>query len=436
VSDILPLSSEWKDRLGLARRQAPELYEAAEAVVDTPHALAIRTALEDVGLSAVFCVQSVPTIAILNMPKYDRAQVVDLHGALWNQGLATLLLIINGDTLRAFSLARKPQKEWGEDFDQRCLVETLDATAQALEIRNLVYAVESGRLWKDRADYFQPKERIDQVLLDNLNASHASLCNDLSSEAAQALLMQAMFISYLEDRRIITPDYFKSLSSNSIDSFSALLEKKDVRLFKSLFATLRDNFNGNIFVAPCSFEPQAKPPTVSPEHLILLSRFRSGREEMEKGGQFRFWGYNFRYIPIELVSAVYDRFLGEREEERKAHGAYYTPMYLADTVVSQLWGILPEEVKERGIFLDPACGSGVFLVRSFQRLCEDWRSKHRSKKIRWDSLLAILRRIHGWDVNGAAVRVAIFSLYVALLEEVDPPDIKALLKSKKVLPEL
>lgn len=157
---------------------------------------------------------------------------------------------------------------------------------------------------------------------------------------------------------------------------------------------------------------------------------------MSKSGQYRFWGYDFRYIPIELVSAVYDRFLGEKEEDRRAQGAYYTPMYLADTVVSQLWDSLSDDAKDKGRFLDPACGSGVFLVRSFQRLCEYWRVKHQARKIRWPSLVAILKRIHGWDLNGGAVRVAVFSLYVALLEEVDPPDLRALIKNKKVLPEL
>jgi hypothetical protein len=157
---------------------------------------------------------------------------------------------------------------------------------------------------------------------------------------------------------------------------------------------------------------------------------------MSRGGQRRFWGYDFRYIPIELVSAVYDRFLGEKEEERRDQGAYYTPMFLADTVVSQVWGLLSPEVRERGEILDPACGSGVFLVRSFQRLCEHWRATRRSQKIRWDSLLAILQRVHGLDVNGSAVRVAVFSLYVALLEEVSPPDIRLLIKRGKILPEL
>jgi hypothetical protein len=45
-------------------------------------------------------------------------------------------------------------------------------------------------------------------------------------------------------------------------------------------------------------------------------------------------------------------------------------------------------------------------------------------------------RIHGWDVNGAAVRVAVFSMYVALLEEVSPPDIRLLIKRGKLLPDL
>jgi hypothetical protein len=436
VIDARALSSAWKERLGLSTRRVPEFYETSATVKDTPHALAIRTSLDDLGLSGVFCVQGVPTIAFLNVAQFDATQVVNLHGALWNQGLASLLLVTAGDTLRVYSLARKPQKDSGQEFDQRCLIDTLTATAHALEIRNLVYGAESGRLWKERADYFRPKERIDQVLLDNLTETHKVLCKNLAPDAAQALLIQTMFIAYLEDRRIITPDYFLAVTKNAADSFSALLEKRDVKLLKLLFAELRDDFNGDLFVAPCSFEPRSKAPTVQEAHLDVIASFRTGREEMAKSGQYRFWGYDFRYIPVELVSAVYDRFLGEKDEDRKAQGAYYTPMYLADTVVSQFWDVLAPEVKDKGHFLDPACGSGVFLVRCFQRLCEHWRVQHQSKKIRWPSLLGILRRIHGWDLNGGAVRVAVFSLYVALLEEIDPPDLRALIKNKKLLPEL
>lgn len=213
--------------------------------------------------------------------------------------------------------SRERPKRSGDEFDRRCLIATLEATADALEIRNLIYGAESGRLWRQHAEYFDAKERIDEVLLENLNASHQALCKTkLSSDAAQALLIQAMFIAYLEDRDIITAEYFLATTRNRADSFSALLETKDVKLLKSLFVTLRNDFNGDLFVAPCSFDSPSKAPTVVEAHLDVLAQFRSGREEMAKG-QFRFWGYNFRYIPIELVSAVYDRFLGEREEERK-----------------------------------------------------------------------------------------------------------------------
>lgn len=437
-SGIQPLQPEWKARLGLSNRRAPELYEKADAVVDVPHALAIRTALNVLGLSAIFCVQGVPTVAIHVAERYDRQRVIDLHGALWNQGLASLLLVIAEDTLRAFSLSRTPFEGGGEAFDRQCLIETLDATADALRFRNLLYGAESGRLWKEYDDFFRPKERIDEVLLENLKETHRLLCNErLSSDAAQALIIQTMFIAYLEDRGIVTDAYFRKVSENRADGFLSLLATRSVPLLESLFESLRQDFNGDLFVAPCSFEPQAGAPELGPEHLELLERFRSGREEMSKGRQQRFWGYDFRYIPIELVSAVYDRFLGEKEQERRKHGAYFTPMFLADTVVSQVWEAISGEIKDRGRYLDPACGSGVFLVRSFQHLCEHWRATRRSRTIRWDSLLLILQRVHGWDLNGSAVRVAVFSLYVALLDEVpSPPDIRRLIKRGKLLPGL
>ena len=414
----------------------PNFMKVSMTFRNSPHAAAIRATLEGLGASAVFCVQGVPTIVILLLDQYEREPVVSLHAALWNQGLASLLMVLTDDTVRAFSLSRTPYSNPGQEFERRCLVETLNATADALALKNIIYGSESGRFWEEHAEFFKPKERVDQVLLDNLTSSHDLLCKaHLSSDAAQALLIQAMFIAYLEDREIIGRDYFRTASNSRVESFSALLQSGSVSTLKQLFASLHEDFNGDLFVAPCSFETNASPPRINRDHLNVLGRFRAGREEMG-AGQLRFWGYNFKYIPIELISAVYDRFLGEREAERKEHGAYYTPMFLADTVVSQIWDTLPATTKEKGEFLDPACGSGVFLVRSFQRLCEHWRETRTSRTIRWDSLLNILERLHGWDLNGSAIRVAVFSLYIALLEQVSPPDIRLLIKRGKVLPEL
>ena len=434
-----PLEPEWKDRLDLSLRKVPELYERMEDVGDTPHAGAIRTTLDELGVSAVFCVQGVPTIAILSVDDYDRAAIVDLHAKLWNQGLASLLLVISGDTVRAFSLARTPHFGENHDFEDRCLIPGFNAVSDALMLRDIVYGAESGRLWSEHAEYFGSGERIDQVLLDNLTTSYRLLCDDtgLSSDAAQALLVQTMFIAWLEDREIILPEYFLEASDGLARTFSALLESGTVDWLDRLFESLRRDFNGDLFVAPCSFEENDGHQPLTPGHLNILNRFRSGREEMHgHAGQYRFWGYHFKYIPIELISAVYDRFLGEDDKQRRAQGAYYTPMFIADTVISQIWDTVSDTTKETGRFLDPACGSGVFLVRSFQRLCEHWRETRTSGTIRWDSLLGILSRLHGWDIDGSAVRVAVFSLYIALLEEVSPPDLRRLMKRGRILPAL
>ena len=433
-----PLSADWKARLDLSSRTAPELYEDAEDVGLGAHAGAIRTTLRDLGASGVFCIQDVPTVVIVELDEYDRKQVLDLHGALWNQGLATLLLVLTANTVRAFSLARKPLDD-EHGWESSCLVRILDVAADVLALKNLVYAVESGRLLEEHADYFPADERIDQVLLDNLTATHTILQNaGLSPDGAQALLIQTMFIAYLEDREIVRPKYLMEATNGHADSFDAVLKAEDETLLLGLFERLRKDFNGDLFVAPCAFDAEASRERVRPEHLGVLGRFRSGREEMYQAasGQLRLWGYHFKYMPVELVSAVYDRFLGAHKAERRRTGAYYTPMFLADTAISALWDALPAKTRTHGAFLDPACGSGMFLVRLFQRLCEGRRQRHRSSTIRWKSLLGMLARLHGRDIDAGAVRVTVFSLYVALLQEVEPPDIRRLMKRGKLLPAL
>ena len=433
-----PLPEKWKDRLDLAARAVPEFYEDADTVGQSAHANAIRLALAELSASAVICVQNVPTVIIVVLDEFDRDQVINLHGALWNQGLATLLLVITGDTLKAFSLARIPYRD-GSEFDERCLIDTLDATTDALAVEGIIYGAESGRLWEHHSESFKASERIDQFLLNNLTVSYQLLRkDDLYADAAQALLVQVMFIAYLEHREIIQSEYFKEASNGNSASLLEILESSNPTELNRLFKILRNDFQGDLFVAPCSFDPNDIPPPVLSTHLKTLARFLSGRVEMEEsGGQLRiFWGYNFKYIPIELISAVYDRFLGERTAERKSRGAYYTPMFLADTVIAALWDKLPPQTHAKGQFLDPACGSGVFLVRAFQLLCEHWRETHGQQSIEWASLCAILERLNGWDITAGAVRVAVFSLYLALLQEVEPPDMQLLIKDGKRLPKL
>ncbi|MCB1463207.1 MAG: N-6 DNA methylase [Nitratireductor sp.] len=430
------VAPHWREALALDRRSAPEFYTSAVEVGPGPHSEAIRFALVDLGLAAVFCIEGVPTTGFLNEPDVSLARIDELHRILWNQGLMSLLIVLKEDDLAAYSLVQRPfQREVNQRNDPR-LVTTLSLLSDAIALRELIDSTESGRFWFENDKFFDPDNRVDSVLLSNLLEAFRDMRDDLGGEAAQALLMQTMFIAYLEDRKIIKEAVFQEASNGSCSSLAEMLEADTPSHFEALFVWLKDAFNGNLFNAPCAFEMgDSTPPKLAVRHLQTLARFRHGREEMASG-QLRLWGYDFRYMSIGLISAVYDRFLKEEAERRSADGAFYTPMFLADVVVNQLWDDLTDKQRVSGIFCDPACGSGIFLVRLFQRLVAHHCRVKKRRRAAWGELKAIAQRLHGADINPSAVRVATFSLYIALLEQANPPDLPALIEAGKLLPSL
>lgn len=429
-------TSHWREALALDRRTAPEFYTSPSDVEPGPHADAVRFALSDLGLAAVFCIEGVPTVGFLDEPNVSLARIDELHRVLWNQGLMSLLLVLKEDELVAYSLVQRPfQREEDQRSDPRLIV-TLSLLSDALKLRELIDSTESGRFWFENDTFFDPDDRVDSVLLSNLLEAFRDMRGDLGGEAAQALLMQTMFIAYLEDRKIIKEAVFRDASDKTCSSLAEMLEADSPAHFETLFIWLKDAFNGNLFNAPCAFETgDATPPKLAVRHLRTLARFRHGREEMASG-QLRLWGYDFRYMSIGLISAVYDRFLKEEAEKKSADGAFYTPMFLADVVVNQLWDDLSDDQRAKGVFCDPACGSGIFLVRLLQRLVAHHCRIKNKPHATWNELKSIARRLHGGDINPSAVRVAAFSLYIALLEQSNPPDLPALLKAGKLLPSL
>lgn len=431
------LAPNWTQALSLSRRRAPELYQSEDEVGPGPHAEAMRFAFTDLGLAAVFCIEGVPTIGFLSDPNVSVEQIDRVHRILWNQGLMSLLLVIRDDELTAYSLVQRPfLREQGADGPDPRLVTTLSLVSDALHLRDLISSTESGRFWFENDKFFDPADRVDCVLLANLLQAFREMKDELGSDAAQALLMQAMFIAYLEDREIIKPDDFRKASNRAHASFAEMLEARSPGPLEERFVWLKQAFNGNVFNAPCAFEiGDVRPPKLKASHQRVLARFRHGREEMTSG-QLRLWGYDFKYMPIALISAVYDRFLKEEDGKKNAEGAFYTPMFLADVVVNQLWDEFSDEQRTSGVFCDPACGSGIFLVRLFQRLVADHCRIKNKRHATWRELTTIVRRLHGADINPAAVRVAAFSLYIALLEQSNPPELSTLIAAGKLLPSL
>lgn len=141
--------------------------------------------------------------------------------------------------------------------------------------------------------------------------------------------------------------------------------------------------------------------------------------------QMTFYKYDFSKIPIELISNLYETFfnLEDRLTANKyssENGAYYTPYFLADFMND--WCMKKMDHCEIPVVLDPACGSGVFLVGAFRKIVE--QQQRQNQMITADKLREILlNNIFGIDKNIKALKLACFSLYIALLEYLTPKDI-------------
>ncbi|MDB9317719.1 Eco57I restriction-modification methylase domain-containing protein [Nodularia spumigena] len=161
--------------------------------------------------------------------------------------------------------------------------------------------------------------------------------------------------------------------------------------------------------------------------------------------------YEFSVIPVEILGQVYEQFLGkiitlsasrqavveDKPEVRKAGGVYYTPSYIVDYIVKEtigkfLEGKKPEKVQEMSI-IDPACGSGSFLIVAYQFLL-DWYlqqylqnlKKYKNKIYQvtgnsWrltstERKRILLAHIYGIDIDQQAVETTKLSLLLKVLE--------------------
>ena len=188
--------------------------------------------------------------------------------------------------------------------------------------------------------------------------------------------------------------------------------------------------------------------------------------------------YEFSVLSANILGHIYEQFLGkvirltaghravveDKPEVKKAGGVYYTPTYIVDYIVEHTVGKLlegktPKQVSKLYV-LDPACGSGSFLLGAYQTLLDwhmKWYSKHdpekhakgRSPKLYqgpggdWrltttEKKRILLNNIYGVDIDPQAVEVTKLSLLLKVLEgENDETLVKHLrLFHERALPDL
>ncbi len=131
--------------------------------------------------------------------------------------------------------------------------------------------------------------------------------------------------------------------------------------------------------------------------------------------------YSFEYLPVELISRIYEEFVDQRND------AVFTPIHLARLMVDECMPVSQPQPNFK--IIDVSCGSGVFLVAVFKRLVQWWQKERFDKTgileyPRVDDLKSILRdSIHGVDIEEASVRLSVFSLSIALCDMLTPTEI-------------
>jgi N-6 DNA Methylase len=367
-------ATNWRKEFGLEERKSPAFFSGPQEIDEAgsaaplPHAL--RRAFEELQLDGVLCLEKTPVIYFRQIERIEAPEVARLHRLFWNQGVAPILVLITQDQVHVYSGLTLPADVQGGRAQDYGLVESLNRVGERL--RAFILSVESGEYFHTHRRSFDPRQRVDRTLLRNLQSAREKLAQvpaaRLSPYTLDALLCRLVFTCYLFDRQVIGRGYIQSLDIQNADHLRDILSRESRTKAKeelyTLFERLSRDFNGDLFSDDLKTEARQ----VRVEHIDILDRFFQAAD-MESGQQ-SFWPYDFSIIPVETISAIYEHFLkAGDEEEKKASGAFYTPRFLAELVLDVTLEGVRSLLDKR--FLDPACGSGIFLVGLFNRMAEE-----------------------------------------------------------------
>ena len=379
------------------------------------------------GADKVYFSGDFPTILFKEVTSFDNTtlrQIADIQHKAWNYRKIIFLFTVSDTEIRIYNCHEKP-KYLRPDADCAKELETYQIYSCTkddkanLEILVEIFSqmgVDSGLLWTSDyniRDKVNVQKRIDRYLVESLlkTAKVLEKCID-DTGIIHGLLMRSLFILYLEDKGAAEEAGLYARIKKDAKSYFDILD--DVAATYMLFDELHQHFNGNVF--PIIEGEQQK---VKKEHLAIIKSCFIDGDISVNPKLFNWRIFQFDFIQIELLSEVYENFLGELDK-KKEKGQFYTPYTLVELILNDK---LPSkrETNYNVKVLDPACGSGIFLVESYKRLIRRWQNENPDKIITFNELQDILvNNIFGIEIDPLAIKVTAFSLYLALVEHLNP----------------
>lgn len=365
---------------------------------------------------AFFCINNEPLILFFEKPH----NLEELQKQIWNFNQSPAIFINDG-------------KQWliKNGFKLLDNKSDLELLTDSNNISDFEYfKIITGKTWEKYKSNFEQKNRVDFYLLKNIEEVRNILIHPIKGKLypkiANHLIGRVIFIRYLIDRKVELNGYGITKKE---DFYEMLDDKKKTYRF---FQQVKDDFNGNLF--PLIYDIDnieiAEENEVNNFHLLKIKELLQGGKIYEDGSyQPSFFDiYDFSIIPIEFVSNVYEKFIGIDKQAEK--GAYYTPLFLVDYIQKEtVSNFFKEKSTEYNCkVLDPACGSGIFLVETLRQIISRYKllnpqynENYFKYKKRLKSLLT--DNIFGIDKDENAISVAIFSLYITLLDNLIPKSI-------------
>ncbi len=356
----------------------------------------------------------------------SEAELGSVQKDVWSSAEVPCAFVFTKESVSIINTSQSPNYSDG-DFAPTYLLKKVKEVSEDIKSRFSSYQLLSGEFWNAEKDTFPFDRSAHKTLLDKLRAVREAFLKEDEGLAKpiNRLLIQCVLIRYLEKkqdydeagnlRTVFPKGFFERISGGT--TFKDSLE---TGTFWGVFAYLnqQDHLNGKIF--EWSEEEKKLIQAIPTSKLVsLLYDTRTNAND-----QLALWDlYSFRYLPVEIVSSIYEA-LFSTDQSVKEDGMVYTPPHLAAFLVDEAMPLNAWREKENFKVLDPSCGSGVFLVLAFKRLVHWWRLQHNGVSPDRDELINILSHsIHGVDLHENAILLTRFSLCLAVCDMLTPPEI-------------